>query len=348
MDTFSVPWLSKVILPLSIFLVTLIFGYILRKVLFRYLYLHAKRTESQFDDIVVNAIRFPSLIWVIMLGLYLALQASVLPERLVIIAQKVLIVSGIFSVTLVLANIVSESINAYSKKVEAFLPMSSLTQNLSKIVIFIVGFLLILSSLNISITPILTTLGIGGLAVALALQDTLSNLFAGLYIIISKNIKVGDYIKLESGEEGYVFDISWHTTKIKELANNIVLIPNSKLARIVTTNYHTPSKEISVLVNVGVHYNSDLEKVEKVTCEVAREVMKEVDGGVPSFEPFIRYHTFGDFSINFTVVLKASEFVKQYLIKHEFIKRLHKRYAKENIIIPYPIRAINYQQEKSN
>jgi len=101
-----------------------------------------------------------------------------------------------------------------------------------------------------------------------------------------------------------------------------------------------------VLVNIGVHYNSDLKTVEKVTCEVAKEVMREVSGGVPEFDPFIRYNTFGDFSIGFTVILRAKEFTDQYLIKHEFVKRLHARYALEGIVIPYPIRAINYDQEK--
>ena len=102
---------------------------------------------------------------------------------------------------------------------------------------------------------------------------------------------------------------------------------------------------MAVLINVGVHYDSDLKKVEKVTCEVAKSVMKEVTGGVPEFDPFIRYHTFNAFSIDFTVILRAKEFVDQYLVKHEFVKRLHERYNKEGIIIPYPIRAINYKQE---
>jgi small-conductance mechanosensitive channel len=129
------------------------------------------------------------------------------------------------------------------------------------------------------------------------------------------------------------------------LPNNVVLIPNAKLAQAIIVNYYLPEKEMAVLVNLGVHYKSDLKKVEKITCEVAREVMKEVSGGVPEFEPFIRYNTFADFSINFTVILRAREYVDQYLIKHEFIKRLHERYNKENINIPYPIRAINYEQE---
>jgi len=128
------------------------------------------------------------------------------------------------------------------------------------------------------------------------------------------------------------------------LPNNVALIPNEKLTKAIVTNYYLPDKEMAVLVNLGVHYDSDLKKVEKITCEVAREIMKTVPGGVPGFEPFIRYNTFGDSSIGFTVILRAKEFADQYLIKHEFIKRLHERYKKENIIIPYPIRTIHYEQ----
>jgi small-conductance mechanosensitive channel len=209
-----------------------------------------------------------------------------------------------------------------------------------------IGLLIVLNALGISITPILATLGVGGLAVALALQDTLANLFAGFHIIVSKQVRIGDYVKLESGQEGYVTDINWRTTKIQMLANNVVLVPNDKLAKVIVTNYYLPEKNMSVLVQVGVHYGSDLGKVEEITCDVARRVLREITGGVPDFEPFIRYHTFGDSSINFSVILRVGEFVNQYLVKHEFIKRLHERYAREGIVIPYPIRAINYDQEK--
>jgi len=139
-------------------------------------------------------------------------------------------------------------------------------------------------------------------------------------------------------------DISWRNTTIRQLPNNVVIVPNSKLASIIVTNYYLPQQEMSVLVQVGVGYDSDLEKVEKVTIEVAKEVMREVPGGVPEFEPFIRYHTFGDFSIDFTVILRAREFVDQYLVKHEFIKRLHRRYQQEGIEIPFPIRTIYMRQ----
>jgi len=345
--TFSIQKLNEILVPLAIFIVTLIFGFILRKLIFVRLTRWSKNTKTEIDDIIITSTRGPFIIWFLMIGLYFALGSSRLPDDLTGVINKILLVLSIFSVTFVLANISARLIRIYSGKVEAALPVTSLTQNISRIIIFAIGILIILNSLGISITPILATLGVGGLAVALALQDTLSNLFSGFHIIVAKQIRVGDYIKLDTGEEGYVIDITWRTTKIKMLPNNVVLVPNEKLTKAIITNYYLPDKEMAVLLNLGVHYNSDLKKVEKITIEVAREVMKQVPGGVPEFEPFIRYHTFADFSINFTVILRTKEFVDQYLIKHEFIKRLHERYAKEGIVIPYPIRAINYEQEKT-
>lgn len=344
---FSIQNLFEILVPASIFLITLICGFIIRTIMFARLNRWSKHTKTQVNDIIIDSIKGPFIIWFLMLGIYFGLESSKLPENLVHIIDKLLLVLGIFSITFVLANISAKLVSTYSSKVETALPVTSLTQNISRIFIFTIGILVILHSLGISITPILATLGVGGLAVALALQDTLSNLFSGFHIIVSKQVRIGDYVKLDSGEEGYVVDINWRTTKIKMLPNNVVLVPNEKLTKAIITNYYLPDKELAVLVNLGVHYDSDLSKVEKVTCEVAREVMNEVAGGVPHFEPFIRYHTFGDFSINFTLILRAKEFVDQYLIKHEFIKRLHERYAKEGIVIPYPIRAIDYEQEKA-
>lgn len=334
-------------IPLIVFSVVFLAGYVARKILFKRLSNWAWNTTSPLDDVIISATKGPSLIWLLMLAIYFAVEISNIPEDIVGTLGKFLLVLGILSATVVINNIIGEVIKIYSRKIESTLPVTSLTQNFSRILIFGIGILIVLNSLGISITPILATLGVGGLAVALALQDTLSNLFSGFHIMMARQVKVGDFIKLESGEEGYVTDINWRTTKVRMLPNNEVLIPNSKLAQAVITNYYLPDKELAVLVQAGVHYDSDLKKVEKVTCEVAGQVMTLVQGGVPDFEPFIRYHTFGDFSINFTVILRAREFVDQYLIKHEFIKRLHERYQKEGIVIPYPIRALNYQQEKA-
>lgn len=264
-----------------------------------------------------------------------------------VMAGRIIFILVATLVTIVGANIITSLIKKYSTKAGVTLPATTFTQNIAKILVFAIGVLIILNSLGISITPILATLGVGGLAVALALQETMSNLIAGFHIIAARQIKIGDYVKLESGQEGHIIDINWRTTKIKMLSNNVVLIPNSKITQTILVNYYLPTKEISFGVDLAVHYNSDLKKVERVTAEVAKEIMKEVKGGVPGFEPSVRYQGFGESGINFFVGLMAKEFSDQYLIRHEFIKRLHERYQKELIVIPHPIRAINYSQEKA-
>ncbi len=340
------PHLKEAIIPIAVVVIVLLVGYIIRVILFSRM---AKWSDGKFGigKRMINLLKTPMMVWFLMLAIYLALEVSKLPQHAVEIAGKTLLALGLFSITLVAVNLSTAFIARHSAAIEGVMPMTSLTQNIARIVIFGLGVLIILNTLGIPISPILATLGVGGLAVALALQDTLSNVFAGFYITISRQLRIGDYVRLDSGEEGYIADITWRTTKIRALPNNIILIPNEKLTKAICINYYLPEKEMSVLVQVGVHYGSDLEKVEKVTCEVGRDVMKNVTGGVPEFQPFIRFHTFADSSINFSVILRAKEFTDQYLIKHEFIKRLQKRYAQEGVTIPYPIRAINYSQEKS-
>ena len=124
----------------------------------------------------------------------------------------------------------------------------------------------------------------------------------------------------------------------------MIIVPNSRLASAITVNFNLPQREMALRVEVGVSYDSDLKDVEKITIEVAKEILNEVEGGAPEFEPFIRYHTFADFSINFTVIIYVKEFFSQYVIKHEFIKRLHARFNEKGIDIPFPIRTVYMKQ----
>ena len=191
--------------------------------------------------------------------------------------------------------------------------------------------LVLLDSLGIAITPLLTALGVGGLAVALALQDTLSNLFAGIHILASHKVKTGDFIELDNGVQGYVVDTNWRNTIIRQLPNNMLVVPNATLASSVVTNFHLPTHELSVTVAVGVAYESDLEEVERITIEVGQEVMQEVDGAVEDHQTTVRFTGFGNSSVNFNVGLRAAGVTTQAMITHEFIKRLHRRYQKEGI-----------------
>ena len=336
----------EILLPFGIFFTIILAGYLLRRYLSARLSRWARQTDSRIGEVIVSAGRAPFLLICIMLGIYVALEFSTIPEAFVEKTDIGLSILAVYAVALVTANILTGYARTRAERIESVLPVTSITENIIRIVVYGIGTLIVLNRLGISIAPILATLGVGGLAVALGLKDTLANFFAGLHIVATKQIRVGDYLKLSSGEEGYVHDISWRTTKIRSLAENLVLVPNANLIDMIVTNYNLPERQLLVTVDLRVHLDSDLAKVEWVACEVAAEVMREVPGGVPDFVPSVRYRGIGTSSIDFSVSLSGKEFVDQYLIKHEFIKRVHRRFEKEGIVIPYPITAVNYEQEK--
>jgi len=321
-------------------------GIIVERLLLRKLRRLLEKTQWDGLAVIIRALRGMPMLWVGLAGASGAVNNIPMSTALFDAIQKTLLVVGILSVTLVVARGATGFLNLYTRKTEGAVPSISIFANLAKVIVFLIGAMVVLQSLGISITPMLTALGVGGLAVALALQDTLSNFFSGLLILASGQIKRGDYVELETKERGYVADITWKNTTIRTISDNMIIVPNSKLSSTITTNYYQPQKEVAVRVEVGVAYESDLKKVEEVTVDVAREVMREVPGGVPAFEPHIFFHTFSDFSINFTAVMHASEYREQYVVRHEFVKRLHERYGKEGIVIPFPIRTVYMQDAK--
>lgn len=338
--------IESFIVPLAFIAGGTLAGIIGEKVILRRLRTLTLRTPWEGDDVIVTSLKGVTFYAFFIAGVYGALLRTPLTEKTREVADKSILVLLLLLATVLLVRLAAGFVTLYAKK--AVLPSTSIFTNLAKAIAFTIGMLIILQSMGISIAPLLTALGVGGLAVALALQDTLSNLFSGLHIIATRQIRPGDYIRLSSSEEGYVTDISWRNTVIRTLPNNTVIVPNSKLAGAIVTNFHLPDTEMAVLLDVGVSYDSDLEHVEKVTIDVARDLLREVKGGVSTFEPFIRYNAFSDFSINFTVILRGCEYVDQYLIKHEFVKRLHRRYLSEGIEIPFPIRTVRLQHEPAS
>jgi small-conductance mechanosensitive channel len=203
----------------------------------------------------------------------------------------------------------------------------------------------ILNQFGIAIGPVLASLGVAGIAVALALQDTLGNYFAGVMIVIDKPFRPGDYVKLESGLEGFVESIGWRTTRIKPFGETTVVVPNSNLTTSILTNNYYPDLAVRVYVDCGVSYASDLEHVERVCIEVGQEVARRVQGADTEWLPVVRYKEFGDSNIAFTIVLRSLTFADSFLLRHEFIKALHRRFGDEGIVINYPVRVLaNYDR----
>ena len=316
----------------------------LLRMLLRWLGKHAGRTRWSGDDAIVDAVR-TVVPWSAFLGGAASAGAALPLTRTVQNhVNQALTVVLICVVTGTAARVIAGLVRAVTQSRSGVAGSATIFVNITRVLVLAIGFLVVLQTLGISIAPMLTALGVGGLAVALALQDTLANLFAGIHILASKTVQPGDYIRLSSGEEGYVEDINWRQTTVRALSNNLIVIPNGELAKANMTNFMRPEQQLTILVQVGVAYDSDLEHVERVTCDVVAEVMTEITGALPEHEPLVRFHTFGDSRIGFTVILGVGEFSDQFRIKHEFIKRLHRRYGNEGIRIPAPARTVALQQ----
>ncbi|SUZ48234.1 uncharacterized protein METZ01_LOCUS1088 [marine metagenome] len=233
--------------------------------------------------------------------------------------------------------------NLWAEKQGQGFPSTTMFTNFVYIIVWGIGVMIILDSLNVAITPILTALGVGGLAISLALKETLSDIFSGLHILLSGKVQPGDFAQLDSGERGYITNITWRNTTMLERTNNIINIPNSRLSSAIIKNYDTRESSFSVRIQIGVSYDSNLEKVAKVTKEVADTVASNVDGCNKDSEPVVRFFEFGDSSINLKVYFKAEKYGDQHNIKDIFIRRLHERYNQEGIEIPFPIRTLIHQ-----
>ena len=231
---------------------------------------------------------------------------------------------------------IQRAIHKAAKTMEIVRASEGVVRGFVRVVILGLMILILLENFGISVTPILASLGIGSLAVALALQPTLENFFSGIQIIVDKPVQINQYIKLETGEEGVVDRIGWRSTWIIMPNNNTVILPNKMLVNTRVTNYCYPNTEIAVTVAGGVHYASDLDKVERVTLDVARQTLKAVSGAVAHYEPVFRFGELASSSINFTIVLRAKDLASSAVLRHEFIKRLQQRYALDGIVMPFP------------
>jgi small-conductance mechanosensitive channel len=240
---------------------------VLKKIIFLRVHKFAKKTAVRIDDVIIKALDKPLVLFIFVSGAFLLdniFQFGADSELLTFIniAFKA---TAIVAIIMFFDGLLRGLINVYAQRVKVLKESGGVLNVVVRMVVMGLGLLILLDNFGVSITPILASLGIGSLAIALALQPTLENFFSGIQLVIDKPISIGNFIKLESGEEGYVQKIGWRSTWIRILPDNIVVIPNNVLVNSRVLNYYYPQKELAVYVNVGVHYDSDLEHVEKVT-----------------------------------------------------------------------------------
>jgi small-conductance mechanosensitive channel len=339
--------IAAIIIALSI-VAAIIVGFVVKRLVFHV----TSKTKTVLDDLLVRAIGKPIFIGILIAGIHFASSTlSILESYMSSITAAFTLVYAAF-VGWSIVRIISAVLDWYSAEIavrtktkadEQFLPI------FKKVAYGVVGIIILLwllGQMGVEITTLVAAMGIGGLAVALALQGTLSEFFAGAHIILDRPIKIGDYIELDSGDKGVVTDIGWRSTRIRNYQNNMVILPNSKLSGSRVINYYSPGEEIGFTIECGVGYGEDLEKVEKVTLDVANKTLDKLEVKPKDFEPFMRYQNFGDSNINFKVIMRVKKYPDQFLVKHEFIKALKKRYGKEGIEIAWPIRKVYMHRAK--
>ena len=304
--------------------------------------------KKSFEKFIIKKLSRPVFYFIFFTGLYTALKSlsKINDYYFVINGINYPLIDGlffiiiIFLIALLISRIISVLMLGWLKVTRGFERTPGLLNKTVTVIIFIVAIAVILGYFKVDVTPLIAGVGLGALAIGLALQSTLSNFFAGVHLISDKPINVGDYIELDEKTNGIIEDIGWRSTRIRTLTDNLLIIPNAKLAESNIINYSMPVKDFSIWVPCGVAYDSDLKKVEKVTLEVAKQIQQTVDGAVKDFEPIFRYREFGDSNINFIAVLRIEEPMKRFIVRNEFIKALKERFDKENIEISWPIRKI--------
>jgi small-conductance mechanosensitive channel len=220
-------------------------------------------------------------------------------------------------------------------------------RRVAKGIVLLVGGVMVLDEFGVAISPLLAGIGIGGIAVALAVQPILANIFSGSYLLSDGSIGVDDFIELEGGPTGWVEDIGMRATRIRTFDNNLVLIPNAKLADATVTNFDTADPPAGAAVICGVAYKEDLGQVEDLVIEELGALTADLPEADSAFEPFLRFTAFGESNIDFLMKLYATNRRDVSLVQHEMIKRIHARFAVEGIEISLPARRLFLENDEA-
>lgn len=328
-------------IPLAILLLGVVVGVILRSSMGRYVNGH-QTDPGRIDVAALRLARGYVLSWAVLAGVAVAVGISSITPLAREWLDRAILALAYGTITAFLIAVTVRLMRRLGERVEGFRPVEGMAKRVTQITLGILGGLLILNALTIPITPLLTTLGIAGLATALALQDTLSNFFAGFYLLADRPIRAGDFIKLDTGDEGFVLDVGWRTTKLRTLPNNVVVLPNQKLAQAIITNYSLPEGRMGASLSVGVSYDSDIDHVERVLVEIAEGAKGDIGGLLVDPPPVVVFSPgFGESALGFTVAFQVAHFTDQFGVQNELRKRIYRRFREEGIAFPFPTRTIH-------
>ena len=247
MKNLILDYFNAYLIPLSAIAIGIVLGWIFKRFIHHRLKKFTESTQWKGDDVIFEAIESHIVLWFFLVSLNIASSdIAFINASYHEYISKIIVSILILSITLVASKVGVGLLNFWAEKQGTNLPSTTIFVNLARIVIVSIGVLVILQSLGISITPLLTALGVGGLAVSLALKDTLSDFFAGLHILLSQKVKPGDFVELDTGYMGYIQNITWRHTTLMERTNNVVTVANAKISAARVKNYDKGDPSFSI------------------------------------------------------------------------------------------------------
>jgi len=291
----------------------------------------AEANPNGFLSVLSSSLAAPTLLWCLILAIDVMLGAIELSPRVERIGHNIVVSFLILSLTMVASSVLIQGLHQYGERHHLPFAVAGLSRTLTRAFVFGAGFSVLLGFLGVSITPVWTALGVGGLAVALALQDTLANLFAGVHILVERPIAVGDYIRLSADEEGTVSDIGWRTTRLLTGANSMVVIPNKTITSGNLLNYSMPADEVTAWVPIVLGLDADIAAAERIA--VAAAVATE--DVVPAFTPvFIADPGMTATHLQYRLVFRVPRQTQAGLIRTKVVSRMLDGFRKAQISLP--------------
>jgi len=318
----------------GIYLVVIgILAFVLKKIFLKI----TLKTKTDLDDLLVQKLNKPILVLLFLTGLRFSLERISVEgslDTLFGIVSSFIVIGVIYFLYVIFDLSFSRAWIRLAKKTKRK-PNDALIQltNISlKIVLVILGLIYILNLWGVEVAPLLAGVGIGGIAIAFALQNSLGNIFGGISIILDKSIRVGDFLTLENGTSGKVTQVGLRSTKILTRDNESLIVPNSKLSESIIHNVAMPEPKSRVIVPFSVAYGSDIEQVKKI---VMNEI-KKIEWFVGDPAPFVRFIEMGDSSLKFKTYFFVSSFDVKLDATDEANTRIYNALNKAGIEIPFP------------
>ncbi len=342
------PWVDPV-LSIAVVVISMLVAALVHFAMFPLVTRLTNHTPTELDDVIIRAVRLPINVAIVVLGIYLSLTLTLdLPDgvqhaidlgaRALGVLLFVVLVGRVFSRVMDWAIAEQDKREHHTVDTRLLLMLRRVLVGL----IYALGLLLVINTLGIPISPLIAGLGLGGVAVALAIQPTLSNLFAGTYVMTEGVVSPGDYIEMEGGVAGYVLEVGWRSTRLRTWGNNLVVVPNARFAETIITNYYEPTPPVNVYLTCGVSYDSNLARVEAVSMDVMNSVLETSPHGVREYGAYFGFENFGESNVDFWLFVQARDRLASFELRSELINQLHHRFDDEGIVINYPVRTLQF------